>query len=148
MQRSEPVVADRKKLLVAIDGSNNSLRALAYVVKRVKVERRLRICLLNVQPALPSSLFVTGAMIAEHHESMSDEALARARRVLEKHHVAAEIVVRIGEPAETIVNFATGKHCGEIVMGTRGLGTLKGLLLGSITTKVIHLARVPVTVVP
>jgi nucleotide-binding universal stress UspA family protein len=33
-------------------------------------------------------------------------------------------------------------------MGTRGLGNLKGLLLGSITTKVIHLARVPVTVVP
>lgn len=141
-------MADGKKLLVAIDGSDNSLRALAYAIKRVKAERRLRIYLLNVQPAVPSSLFVTRAMIAEHHQSMSEEALTRARRVLEKNHVAVEIVVRIGEPSETIVKFATRKRCGEIVMGTRGLGSLKGLLLGSITTKVIHLARVPVIVVP
>jgi nucleotide-binding universal stress UspA family protein len=56
--------------------------------------------------------------------------------------------VRVGEPAETIVNFARRNHCAEIVMGTRGLGSFKGLFLGSITTKVIHAARVPITVVP
>jgi nucleotide-binding universal stress UspA family protein len=140
-------MVDEMRLLVPIDGSDNSLRALAFVIKRAKRDKKLRIYLLNVQPALPPSLFVTRAMIAENHESMSKEALARSRRVLAKHRISAEIVVRIGEAAETIVKFARHKRCGEIVMGTRGLGSLKGLLLGSITTRVIHFARVPVTVV-
>ena len=93
-------MADEKRLLEPIDGSNHSLRALAHVIKRV----------------------------------------ASAG--------SAEILVRIGEPGETIVKVARQKHCGEIVLGSRGLGNLKGLILGSVTTKVIHAARVPVTVVP
>ena len=105
-------------------------------------------CLLNVQPLLPRSLFVTRTMIAEYHDSKSKEGLARSRGLLAKNHMHAEIVVRIGQTADTIVNFASRRHCEEIVMGTRGHGNLKGLLLGSITTKVIHLARVPVTLVP
>ncbi len=105
-------------------------------------------CLLNVQAPLPRSLFVTRTMIAEYHESKSKEALARSRELLAKNRMHAEILVRIGQTADTIVKFASRRHCEEIVMGTRGLGNLKGLLLGSITTKVIHLARVPVTVVP
>jgi nucleotide-binding universal stress UspA family protein len=137
-----------KKLLVPIDGSANSLRALAFAIKRVKKDRRLKICLLNVQAPLPRSLFVTRTMIAEYHDSKSKEALARSREILAKNHVHAEIVVRIGQTADTIVKFALRRHCEEILMGTRGLGNLKGLLLGSITTKVIHLARAPVTVVP
>jgi nucleotide-binding universal stress UspA family protein len=74
--------------------------------------------------------------------------LARSRGILAKNHMHAEIVVRIGQTADTIVTFASRRHCEEIVMGTRGMGNLKGLLLGSITIKVIHLARVSVTVVP
>jgi nucleotide-binding universal stress UspA family protein len=87
-------------------------------------------------------------MIASHHEAKSKEALNRARRLLSKSRLRAEVAVRIGEPAEMISNFARRNRCAEIVMGTRGLGSLKGLLLGSITTKVIHAARVPITVVP
>ena len=45
-----------KKLLVPIDGSANSLRALALVIKRVKKDRRLRMCLLNVQTAASPQL--------------------------------------------------------------------------------------------
>ena len=52
------------------------------------------------------------------------------------------------EPGETIAKVARQKHCGEIVLGSRRLGNLKGLIRGSVTTKVIHAARVPVTVVP
>jgi nucleotide-binding universal stress UspA family protein len=103
---------------------------------------------LNVQPALPSSLFVTRTMIASHHESKSKEALSRARRLLSKSRLRAEVAVRVGEPADMIVKFARRNRCAEIVMGSRGLGSLKGLILGSITTKVIHAARVPITVVP
>jgi nucleotide-binding universal stress UspA family protein len=118
------------------------------VIKRAAADGLLHIYVLNVQPALPHSLFVTRGMIASHQEAKSKEALLRARRVLAKTRVEAELVVRVGDEAETIVKFARQKHCGEIVMGSRGLGSLKGLLVGSISTKVIHSARVPVTLVP
>ncbi len=62
--------------------------------------------------------------------------------------MAADVLVVIGKPAESIIEFATRKHCEEIVIGTRGLGNFLGWLLDSITTKVIYLAQVPVTVVP
>lgn len=135
-------------MLIPVDGSENSLRALSYVIKRAATDKRLKIYVLNVQPALPHSLFVTRDMIASHHVVKSRESLVRGRRVLAKPHLAAEVVVRVGAPAEEIVNFAGRKHCGEIVIGTRGLGSVRGLLLGSITTKVLHSTRVPVTAVP
>ena len=141
-------MAGINKVLIPIDGSDNSLRALAYLVKRVKQDKHVQICMLNVQLPIPQSLFVSRSMIDEHHELKSKEALTRARRLLAKNHVPAEAIIRIGDPAETIVKLARKSHCGEVVMGSRGLGRLAGLLLGSVTTKVIHLARMPVTVVP
>lgn len=73
-------MADEKRLLIPIDGSENSLRALSHVIKRAVGDKQLHLYVLNVQPALPSSMFVTRAMIASHHEANSKEALIRARR--------------------------------------------------------------------
>ncbi len=137
-----------KRILMPIDGSGNSLRALAYLAKRAQADKLTQIVLLNVQARLPNSKFVTRAMIKEHHASQSDLALTPARKLLARLHLKSDNYVRSGEPAQTIVEVARLLRCSEIVMGTRGLGGLKGLILGSITTKVIHLAKTPVTVVP
>jgi len=86
-------------------------------------------------------------MLDEHYAKQSEEALAPARKFLERRKLTADIRVLVGEPASAIVELARRARCSEIVIGTRGLGGLKGLLLGSITTKVIQLSTVPVTVV-
>ncbi len=136
---------DGNRLLVPIDGSDHSLRALAHVIKRAASHRQLQIFVLNVQLPLPPSLYVTRSTIADHHKAKSKEDLARALRMLHRKAVKAEILVRVSEPGKTIAQVARQKHCGEIVLGSRGLGNLKSLILGSVTTKVIHAARVPVT---
>jgi nucleotide-binding universal stress UspA family protein len=138
------ITVDGKKLLVPIDGSEDSLRALAYVITRARTERDLRIVLINVQAPLRPSPFVTRAMIEEHYATKSAQALAKALELLRTQH---DVIVAIGKPAESIIEFATRKMCEKIVIGTRGLGSFLGWLLDSITTKVIHLAQVPVTVV-
>ena len=137
-----------KSVLVPIDGSANSRRALSYLAKRSRTDKRLHICILNVQLPLPPSLFVTRAMIEQHHDAKSKEDLKGTPAILTKYHVNAQTLIRVGDPAQTIVQVARQRHCGEIVMRTRGLGSLKGLILGSVTTKVIHLSKIPVTVVP
>jgi nucleotide-binding universal stress UspA family protein len=55
--------------------------------------------------------------------------------------------VRIGAPAEVIAAYAAEKGCDAIVMGTRGMGAVAGLVMGSVAQKVVHLASVPVTLV-
>ncbi len=137
-----------KNLLLAVDGSKNSLRAAKYVAMRAKADKHLHVLVLNVQSPLPSSRTNTQAMIKQYHDSQSEEALGPVRALFEGLEFSAEAYVRIGETARTITDVARETRCGEIVMGTRGFGSIKGLVLGSVTTKVIHLARTPVIVIP
>jgi nucleotide-binding universal stress UspA family protein len=79
----------------------------------------------------------------DHSRSVLDaaEKEMKGRRV----RYAREVL--IGPAAETIVRKATALGCDGIIMGTRGLGAVGNLVMGSVTTKVLHLARMPVTLV-
>jgi len=52
-----------------------------------------------------------------------------------------------GEPPHVIVDYAKENGCYQIIMGTRELGTLTGLLLGSVATKAVYLSEAPVELV-
>ena len=52
------------------------------------------------------------------------------------------------KPAPSIARLATTHHCEMIVMGTRGMGAVASLILGSVATKVLHLSPLPVLLVP
>jgi nucleotide-binding universal stress UspA family protein len=130
-----------KKLLVPMDGSNSALNALKWAAKEGDA-----VLVLNVQPAMPSSRFVSKAMIAEHQQRNADIALAPARALIKRRKIKARVFVAIGDAAPAIVAFATKQRCSAIVMGSRGRGQLAGLVLGSIATNVIYLAKCPVTV--
>ena len=136
-----------RNILVPVDGSPSALRALKHAAERFRDSPQTHLLLLNVQPALPSSRHAPKSMIKDHQQRMSEEALAPARALAERLGVTFDCYFRVGDPAEIIANFAQRTRCREIVMGTRGLGRVRGLLLGSVTTKVIHLATVPVTLV-
>ncbi len=136
-----------RNILVPIDGSPNSLRALKHAAERFRDSSFAHLLLLNVQPALPPSRHAPKSLIKDHQQRMSQEALEPARALAERLGVMFDCYLRVGEPAEVIANFAQRTRCTEIIMGTRGLGRVRGLLLGSVTTKVIHLAAVPVTLV-
>jgi nucleotide-binding universal stress UspA family protein len=132
-----------KKLLVPMDGSDSALKALKWAAQ----EPGVVLLVLNVQPPMPSSRFVSKAMIAEHQRRTADEALAPALKLLERLEIEARTYTAIGEPAATIVAFAAKHRCTAIVMGSRGQGRIAGLMLGSVAAKLIQLARCPVTIV-
>jgi nucleotide-binding universal stress UspA family protein len=67
---------------------------------------------------------------------------------LKSSGVRFEYHVAVGNHAEAIVAYAREKKCDQILMGTRGLGGLSNLLLGSVATRVLHLTDVPVTLIP
>ena len=151
-------------ILVPIDGSPASLRALDYAIAHYP---EASFVLLNVQD-LGSELAgvsISGAGLMPGFEtthpgwlmSFSDwnelmeqaaaKALKEATAKSEAAHIAFETFVRIGATAETIAEVVGEKSVDHIVMGTRGLGRIQGLLLGSVATKVIYLAEVPITLI-
>lgn len=138
------------KALVAIDGSTQSGRVIRHVVSLVKNGEPLEIHLLNVQEPIDSlevRRFKLPAEIRRMQLARGTEQLRTARAALDKAKIAHKAHVLIGEIAPTIARFARKQHCAKIIMGTRGMGAMKNLLLGSVATKVIHLAGVPVTLV-
>jgi len=136
--------------LVPVDGSQASLRAVDHVVQEVLGDTTaLEVVLVNVQPPLPSDVtrFVSSAVVHDYHREKGEAALADARAKLEAAGVAYSHHILVGEPAPTIVDFARENSCMLIVMGARGLGTVAGVLLGSVTQRVVHLTDLPVVVV-
>lgn len=136
-------------ILVPVDGSPASLRAVDALIDRIKKGLRTRIYLINVQPLLPQAVttFVGKSTVRDFHRDAGKEALKKACAKLDKAKVPHEVEIAIGDIAETIAAFASKIKCDEIVMGTRGHGQIANLLLGSSTTKLLHLSRVPVTLV-
>ena len=132
-----------KKLLVPIDGSGPALRALKWAGSI----QNTAVLVLNVQPGMPRSRFVSKAMIAEHQRRAADEVFAAARPLIKRLKLDVRTYRAIGDPAATIVAFAKKHRCQAIVMGSRGQGLIAASLLGSTATKVVFLAQCPVTLV-
>jgi nucleotide-binding universal stress UspA family protein len=136
------------KFLIPIDGSKTSIRALDYVVKRKRRGEPVQVFILNVQnPISPRGRLVTRSMIRDYQLHVSEEILGKSEVQTRKRFLEADTYMEIGDPAAIILDFARRTKCQEIVIGSRGLGGLKGVLLGSVANKVIQGSPVPVVVV-
>ncbi|MCC7083337.1 MAG: universal stress protein [Burkholderiales bacterium] len=141
---------DPLTMLVAVDGSNTAIRAVQYAAHHAAANPGLRIVLLNVQPRIISGnvrRFASRAQIEAYAHEQADDAMRQAVRILDKAGVRHSQRVATGSVVETILEAAADCHCGRIVLGTRGYGSAKSLLLGSVAYGVVHHAEVPVTVV-
>lgn len=149
----EPLLPSTRRatsILLAVDGSRHALRAVTYVCGLHKAGLPLHVHLLNVQPRIVSGnvrRFVSQAQINAYLRDEGELALRAARRRLDRAGIKHEYDIRTGALAETIVELAGERRCTRIVMGTRGLGAVSGLVLGSVTYGVVHLAAMPVTLV-
>ncbi len=138
------------QVLVPVDGSDCSLRALARAIEAVKPVRGV-VHLMNVQPAFDDYGMIRAYMSRDrHHELMrarTQAALAPAIARLKRAGVRSVVHTASGDTAVAIVRAARRQGCDSVVMGTRGMGAIGGLIVGSVANKVIHLASVPVTLV-
>ena len=136
--------------LIAIDGSAPSLKVVDYVITEAASRVILpQLFLVNVQAPLSSDItrFIDEKVVTDFHREAGDAALAQARQKLDVAGRAYSSHIMMGETAPTLVEFATDKTCSLIVMGARGLGSVAGLLMGSVATKVVKLSTVPVLLV-
>ena len=138
------------RLLLPIDGSETSNQAVDYALRMIDLYKdKPEIHLLNAQPPFSGgvTMFIRRDQIKQFHQDEGLEALAAARSRLDAQNVPYSYHIAIGDPGEAITKYAKENRCDQICMGTRGLGHVTGMLLGSVATKVIHLADVPILLV-
>ncbi|MDP1559499.1 MAG: universal stress protein [Nitrosomonas sp.] len=138
------------KILLPVDGSDSSNKAVADFIQLLDCYKETpEIHLLNVQHPLDGnvSLFIDKENIRQYHQEEGMKKLQRARELLDLAGLGCPFHIVVGEPAEMIVNFAQEKSMDQIVIGPRGMGVVKSLLLGSVTNKVMQLSTLPVLLV-
>ena len=138
------------RILVPIDGSVHSLHAVDMVLKAIAEGRSLDVHLINVQPQIVSGharMYLKKDLIDEYYQEEAAKALKPAQDKLDEAGIKYTASHQVGNVPEAIAKYVKSKSCGQVVMGTRGLGSVQGMMLGSVANKVLHLVDVPVTLV-
>lgn len=137
-------------ILLPVDGSEGSSHAARHVAKLAGLVEELKVHLVNIQP-LGDDWMVRRMLkpdeLMKLEEGWGESAIAPARAILQAAGVSCVEHMEQGEVARSIVRLAADLGCDQIVMGTQGRTALAGLVLGSVASKVLHLATVPVTLV-
>ncbi len=136
-----------KKILVAYDGSEHAQRAAHLAGEMARSEKDAELWLVCAMDLVPGELGkpYIDQLITERTR-IGTGLLAKAKETIGSDIDIHEELL-FGSPAESIMTVARSQKCDLIIMGTRGVGGLKGLLLGSQIQKVISLSEVPVLAV-
>ena len=135
-----------QRILVPVDFSDSSARALRHAAERA-AECSGSLVIVHVIPADYGWLGIGRDESRDLDRSLQRQAANRLRDFADKnagHHVAAELQVRIGQPAEQIIAAARESKCDSIVLSTSGLTGLDRYLIGSVADRVARLAPCPV----
>ncbi len=139
------------KILIPVDGSTNADRAVDYAIAQAANLKAVpEICLLNVQWKIASGnvkLFINQETINDYYREQGAAALLQARAKLDAAGLAYTYHISVGSPAEAVVQYAQEHQVDQIVMSAHGQATLSSLLLGSVASKVVHLAQIPILLV-
>ena len=138
-----------KRILVPVDGSEGALNAVRYAAARAK-ESEAEIHVLHVEPPpiyQEARLYAMREDIAKIHLDARQRLIKQATDELARAGVPHSAHVADGEIASAIAQFADAQKMDEIVMGTRGMTAFGQMLLGSVASRVVHFAKVPVTLV-
>ena len=135
-----------RKVLLPVDGSDSAFQAALYLVEFVRQHGPIEVHVVNVQPK-PVEWQTRGMekdAINDHLAVAADLTMKPILQVLKEEKIPYQTQVKLGDPAEILAALAEELGCDHIVMGTRGLGGISGIVLGSVTRKVLHVAKVPV----
>ena len=140
------------KILVALDGSEFSLKALEFAIDLAK-KYRSQLILVHVVIRqiyainLPEAGILAGTAIVRELEAEGKAILARGEETVKAQEIPVETRLRQGVPAEELLHAAADEKVDLLVLGSRGLSQAKAFLLGSVSDKVSHHAKCPALIV-
>lgn len=140
------------KFLLATDGSENSLRAAKQLVDIYKIHDEAEIYIITAY----EGMFIGGEAaltgidrkeILGYARQAAQEVMDKTTAVFKEAGIEVKEIIVEGDPGPTIVETARSLGVNQIVIGTRGMGKVKELFMGSVSRKVVHLSPYPVLLV-
>lgn len=135
-----------RKILVPVDGSENSYNAAVYAVKMAQ-RLKAHIVIIHCHKPFPDILGEPNFQRAIDKIMHKSEVLMTPyRQIMKEHGVQFEERILEGPARRKILDVAEIENCDLIIMGSRGRSSAQGMLLGSVTHRVLHAAPCPVLV--
>ncbi len=142
-----------KKILVPVDGSEGSWRALNTAVEIGKKFNSELFVINVIQPYNNAALLAVPldhATVSQGNnelEKIGDKVLELAQERLSGYEGEVKFALEVGHPSERIIAMAKKNEVDAIVIGSRGLSGIAEFFLGSVSSKVSQYATVPVLIV-
>lgn len=137
-------------VLVPVDGSESATRAVRWVIRMLADQAGAPVQLVHVQPAIDAwevRSHLGADDIARWYASASQAILEPAAAIVREAGIEVTTHPAVGDIASEVAACVTRLGCDSLVMGSRGLGPVQSLLLGSAAMKVIHVVDVPITLI-
>lgn len=137
------------KILAAVDGSDNSFRAIDHAIflaKRVEAHLTAIHVVENPPTVYVESQKLLNELLTKY-KAESAKVLDRCKQAAEMSGVNIETVLAEGDAATNIVGYAQREGFDLVVIGSRGLGKFKEMVLGSTSSKVLHHTKSAVLIV-
>jgi nucleotide-binding universal stress UspA family protein len=141
-----------RKILLPLDGSENSFKAAGYAVNIAKQNASQIICIHAISSPSYMSEYSYTPMLPSYYETakkLAEEWFAKVSDMAEKENVElkTELLMDVASVVDTIVNYSKDAGVDIIIMGTKGRTGLKKFLVGSVASGVVTHAHCPVLVV-
>ena len=136
--------------MLPVDGSEPALEAVRHALNLLHAGLNASFVLATVEEPiyLYEMILPPGPDVLERFSTaVGTQALAGAEALFKAAGVSFEREIASGDPAQSIIDVASRGGCDAIIMGARGLGALRGALLGSVSQRVVQNAPMPVTIV-
>lgn len=139
------------KILVPVDGSKYSLKAVKYAAELATgLRSKSSIVVINVHD--DSILYQMGSYvdpteIETYLIQTSQRELKGAQKILSQYKIPHSFIIEIGYVAETILQIANKEKCEMIIMGSKGRSGIADVLLGSVSQRVSSRAKQPVLLI-
>lgn len=137
-----------RKLFIPVDGSDNSKLACQAAVRMAESIQKT-VILAHCHDPIPQRIQGHALdTLYEELEAESEHIFQDCRGCFDQAGIPVETLILYGSQGPTLATAADEQNADIIIMGTRGLGNLGSLVLGSVSNAVIHNTNLPVLLVP
>ncbi len=140
------------KLLVTTDGSDHSLKTVEKAIE-LAIPLKAEVTVLSVVQNVPIHVFPEGFSTQEYLsiekklEKNAKDLLDQAEQIFKENGLKVDTIIGMGNPADFICKVADEGDYDMVILGSRGLGGFKQLILGSVSNKVAHFVKKSVLIV-
>jgi nucleotide-binding universal stress UspA family protein len=137
------------RILVPVDGSDNSYRALDAALL-LSEKLRAEVTVIHIMEDIPVSYVVSEKLLREIVDAYKREnqlILSNCSQIATKKGLVIQTKLLQGNPGSTILDFCEKEKYDIIIMGSRGMGKFKELVLGSVSSRVLHHSSCPVMII-